>query len=191
MSRLSILGLYKWDEHLFDSMPLPEGIVSGRLQDTILLKCADLELCYPDYDLMKEAITLWCLKNMNNWNILNKALNKDYDPIGKSEVYEGSNTEQARDRGTGSSNGESKHSVAGFNSSTLAQSTKDETNLESGTTNEREAQVMRKYARTLYGSLGMHTSQELMEAEIRLRTEYNIYDVIAEDFKQEFCLLIY
>lgn len=191
MSRLSILGLYKWDEHLFDNMPLPEGIVSGRLKDTILLKCAELELCYPDYDLMKEAITLWCLKNINNWNILNKALNKDYDPIGRSEEYQGSDTEQARQQGTGNSNGTNEHSVAGFNSSALAQSTKDESILESGTTNESETRVMKNYAKRLYGSLGMHTSQELMEAEIRLRTEYNIYDVIAEDFKQEFCLLIY
>lgn len=59
---LSVLGLYKFNDHLFDDMILPTGLNNTDRQTVIgniLRKCAELEILYPDYDFCKEMIGLW------------------------------------------------------------------------------------------------------------------------------------
>lgn len=41
------------------------------------------------------------------------------------------------------------------------------------------------------GNIGVTTSQQLIESELRLRLGYNLYDIIADEFKRRFCILIY
>lgn len=43
----------------------------------------------------------------------------------------------------------------------------------------------------LYGNIGVTTSQQMLQAEIDLRSKVNIYDVIAEMFYKEFCVYVY
>lgn len=42
----------------------------------------------------------------------------------------------------------------------------------------------------VHGNIGVTTSQQMLESEIKLRY-FNIYDAIAELFKEDFCILIY
>ena len=43
----------------------------------------------------------------------------------------------------------------------------------------------------LYGNIGVTTSQQMLEAELDIRGKYNIYDIIAELLRSEFCLYCY
>lgn len=43
----------------------------------------------------------------------------------------------------------------------------------------------------LHGNIGVTTSQQMLESEIELRNKYNIYDIIINDFIDEFCLRVY
>ena len=43
----------------------------------------------------------------------------------------------------------------------------------------------------LYGNIGVTTSQQMLKAELELRQNINIYDVIAEMFYNEFCIYVY
>ena len=43
----------------------------------------------------------------------------------------------------------------------------------------------------LYGNIGVTTSQQMLEAELKLRKNINIYDVIGEMFYNEFCIYVY
>lgn len=43
----------------------------------------------------------------------------------------------------------------------------------------------------LYGNIGLTTSQQMILAEIDMRGKYNIYDIIAELLRGEFCLYYY
>lgn len=43
----------------------------------------------------------------------------------------------------------------------------------------------------LYGNIGVTTSQQMLQAELDLRSKVNIYDVIAEMFYKEFCVYVY
>ena len=83
-SRLSLLGLYQWDNTLFDSMYLPEdwaGSTKNILINNILMECAELEVLYADGDFMKQAIATWSAKELPTWERLYAAMLLEYNPI--------------------------------------------------------------------------------------------------------------
>ena len=43
-SSLSILGLYQWDNTLFDPMIVPAGVDKQAVVNNILMDCAELEV---------------------------------------------------------------------------------------------------------------------------------------------------
>ena len=43
----------------------------------------------------------------------------------------------------------------------------------------------------IHGNIGVTTSQQMLISEINLRSDYNIYDIIAEMFVKEFCIMVY
>ena len=43
----------------------------------------------------------------------------------------------------------------------------------------------------LYGNIGVTTSQKMLEDEIMVRDKYNFFDIVSNQFKKEFCLMIY
>lgn len=82
--RLSILGLYQFDNHLFDDMRLPTGLTGDDRQtiiNNILTECAELECLFPDYDYCKSMIGLWSKFNLPVWNRIYKASQMVYNPI--------------------------------------------------------------------------------------------------------------
>ena len=57
---LSILGLYNYDNSIFDDMQLPTALTGRKdeIKEDILLECAEFEILYPDSDFMKFAIKM-------------------------------------------------------------------------------------------------------------------------------------
>lgn len=43
----------------------------------------------------------------------------------------------------------------------------------------------------IHGNIGVTTSQQMLISELNLRSDYNIYDIIAEMFVKEFCIMVY
>ena len=81
---LSVLGLYKFNNHLFDDMQLPSGLNSDDRQTiigNILAQCAELEILYPDWDFCKEMIGLWSKFRKPEWNRIYTASKLEYNPI--------------------------------------------------------------------------------------------------------------
>lgn len=81
---LSVLGLYKFNNHLFDNMILPSGFTASDRETVIgniLAQCAELEILYPDWDFCKEMIGLWSKFRKPEWDRLYKAQLKEYNPI--------------------------------------------------------------------------------------------------------------
>lgn len=190
-SNLSILGAYNWDNSIFDNLQVPDGVDKDTVINTILMECNELELLYTNGDFLKELLGPWSNSKVDNWDKLNKALNTEYDPLSKSESFSKNGHQDIVDSGSGHSEGNSDHNVAGFNQAQLTKSTNDESELDTTTDNDRDIDIVESYSRKYYGSIGLHTSQQLLEAEIMLRKNYNIYKIIAMDFKDDFCLLVY
>ena len=94
---LSALGLYNWDDTIFDLFQIPEALDKPTLVDNLLAQTAELEVLYPNPVVMKSLIGVWSLKQLDVWNRLYETTQYEYNPI---ENY--NRLETGSDGGTGS-----------------------------------------------------------------------------------------
>lgn len=179
---MSVLGMYEYDNSLFDGLDLPtytdknnnvHVIDKNKVINNILLKCAELEILYTRFDTLKLAIGVWSAANQETWSKLYATQMIQYNPIWNVDAV----VTIDRDVTNG---GDNTDSVQGFNSTTWANSDKSEF---SSTSNEDVTE-------TRQGNIGVTASQDLIKKE-REVAEFNIIDYIAESFKKRFCLLVY
>ena len=249
---LSPLGLYQWDQTLFDLMTIPTALDKDTLVDNLLAETAELEVLYPNPVVLKNLIGVWSAKNIDVWNRLYASTQFEYNPIENYNRYEeGSNdgggstthsgtdttgkteTHTGTDRrvidkdwtGTDTTAGTSKsgHWIAGYDAPTptaqddgLFKQTRDEGESEStvtynssedttdalthgesitgsGTITHGEKVITTNegsHELHAHGNIGVTTTQELIKEE-REVDRFNVYDIIIEDFKMRFCILVY
>ena len=220
-AKLSILGLYNADDSIFDRMVLPEGISAEQVVDDIILECAELELLYPNWDIMELAIYRWSQKSQYKWEKLLATENFEYNPIWNKD---GTVKETETKFGTGTAQSQEESSTTGSDSQTVT-GTRDSTDelkvsaFDSSTYNNREQRTLdedtsteassegtanssrtgtsvsqneegRTYERTEQGNIGVTTTQQMIKEE-REVSDFSIYDVIVQDFKERFCVIVY
>lgn len=93
---LSPLGLYQWDQTIFDLMQLPEALNRDTLIDNLLAETAELEVLYPNPVVFKNLLGVWSAKNLDVWNRLYATTQYEYNPIENYNRYE-----EGSDSGTG------------------------------------------------------------------------------------------
>lgn len=106
---LSPLGLYNWDQTVFDLMQIPEALDKDTLVDNLLAETAELEVLYPNPVVFKNLVGVWSAKQLDIWNRLYATTQYEYNPIENynryeegSEGGEGSTTHSGTDRTTDS-----------------------------------------------------------------------------------------
>jgi len=218
MALLSIMGLYHYDPTVFNSLHLPEGIDRETLIGNILLECAELEVIISEPEIMKEAIGYWSKKNQNNWQHIYDAMREKYDPLwNKDGTYTETETRDLKSTGLETRNlansnretrdlassADSTGQVSAFNSTGFQNQnrqtasgtdtgTVNNSGTDTGTVNNAGTDtgtISRTRRET--GNIGVTTSQAMLTEEVELRRAFNIYDIITEDFKSRFCLLVY
>lgn len=187
---MSVLGLYRWDNTIFDSWIMPEAIDMDILKGLIFQECNSLEMTIPNPALFKTVTGLWSRRKNKAWTRAIAAMNAVYNPIHNYDRAETYTDEESGSSGTDNSiSGSQESKVAAFNSSTYEpqQQQTSSTEGESDTTYGRELE----HTAHVSGNIGVTTSQQMVEAELDLSKKLDIYRFIVEDFKQEFCLMVY
>lgn len=88
MTTLSPLGLYRWDETIFDLMQIPAELDKPTLIDNLLAETAELEVLYPNPVVFKNLVGVWSAKQIDIWNRLYETTQYEYDPIENYNRYE-------------------------------------------------------------------------------------------------------
>lgn len=224
MSLLTVEGLYNYDNTLFDGFNVPEGLVKQIAIDAILMRTRELEILYPDFNFMKNRITIWSNKYQINWKKLYDTTVLEYNPIENYDRMEDwtdtddetstsarDNTRNTTNTVKSTSTNEVMNSVnvtdqnTAFNaglSDHAKQITDGDTtengsitNTETGKDTENEnvnGGRTGKHTRVgrEHGNIGVTTSQQMIQSERDL-VVFNLYDVIAESFIENFCLMVY
>lgn len=144
-SLLSILGLYEYDNTLFDDMILPAGMDRETVIDSILQDCMELEAVYTSPSAMKTMIGIWSRREQPTFERIYKAEQAEYNPIENydrhqtdtreiehsgDDVTVGQNTGNASGQSgtttTGQVTDNNTHKYAAFDAGTLQDQTKDE-----------------------------------------------------------------
>lgn len=181
---LSILGLYQWDDHILDNMQLPTGIDRDLLVPDLLSECAELEILYPNPDTFKTILAAWSGHRKPVWQRMVDASNLTYNPI---ENYD--RMEDWTDTGNGTSGGEARNYVAGYNPN----ATGDPPGMVKQEQNNSTASNFGTATHTgrTHGNIGVTTSQQMLEQELAVADKLDIYNVIIRDFKARFCIPLY
>lgn len=248
---MSVMGLYNWDNTLFDLMQIPEALDRQDLIENLLVEFAELEVLYPNPVVMKNLIGVWSNKQLDIWNRLYATTQYDYNPIENYDRQESgtdsgtdtathtgtdSRTETIRDGGTeGVSSSVAKtgqdsitgtdtkgHWKAAFDSAAagdndgLVKETRDQddgstttvygnTETGSSTTTFGKTQSVtegKTYGSQLantksgthtlraHGNIGVTTTQEMIRQQREIE-QFNLYDIIIDDFRNRFCILVY
>ena len=219
MTLLSVRALWKWSNGtLFDDMSLPSEMDRDALNAMILFECAELEVLIPEPDIFRDVLNYWSRTQIDAWNRMWDAMNRDYNPIwnkdgkiteterssnsgtkkttGNSSIQEGENWNESTDT-------DDDMSVAAFNAATLQKQSHEDittgvngsrsrdTGSNSTANEEQDASGSVERERVEQGNIGVTTTQFMLTEEMELRAHYNVYNYIVESFKSRFCLLVY
>lgn len=212
MSLITVEGLYNYDNTLFDGFNVPDGLVKQIAIDAILMRTRELEILYPDFTYLKNRITIWSNKFQSNWKKLYDTTVLEYNPIENYDRFENwsdvdnETSTSARDNTVKrTSTNEILNSVnvtdqnTAFNAGLAdhAKQITDGDTTENGSITNTEKENVNdgrngKHTRIgrAHGNIGVTTSQQMIQSERDL-VVFNLYDVIAESFIENFCLMVY
>ena len=89
-SKITLLGMYKYDNTIFDNLVFPAGIDKTLAVNRILNKSEEFEVVYSDPDYLKDRIGIWgeiWERTFTKWV---EALSVEYDPLynyDRHEIY--------------------------------------------------------------------------------------------------------
>lgn len=214
---LTLIGLYEYDNELFDNLELPSGIDKSILVNNILLEAGEFSVLYPNPEFMKSQIGYWSKKNYRTFEKWIDALSIEYDPL-----YNYDRTEEWTDTGTSNDSGEASgndnenstvtgtsendtntlNKISAYDSSTLQNDTSSDVSFSgsdtstgnTSRTNSNDYSNTNNYHSThsarMYGNIGVTTSQQMLESELDIAT-WNLYQHITDLFLNEFCIMVY
>lgn len=188
--------------------------------DNILLECAELEVIYPDADYMKLAIGVWSSKRMYTWQRIADVLYRKYDPFVNINRHEWRTTLEDRDLAKSETRdlaGSETRDLAGTNDSTVTGNvnafndssangvqrdkvTTDQDTSDTGSIDTTDTGTV-DYTDTgtvtttddyhIEGDSAIRDAQDIIRLETEQRLANDLIDIIIEDFKKRFCLMVY
>lgn len=143
---------------------------------------------------------------VDKWNKLyNAVIDSDYAPLDNYNMEQVETPDITREKDVEvntkmktTTSGDSTSSVHGFNSVVAVPSTENEAGSEvevEGTSDDNNSHEVESETgtRTLTrrGNIGVTTSQQMLESEIKLRSDYNFIKALLDDVSEIICLSVY
>ena len=202
------------------SQGLPD-VSSPTLEDVkqnILQECAELEIVISNPVLLKTLIGYWAKRKARGWARYYAAISASYNPLENYDRQESFTEQEIGNHGTttdtdGSSsethdysripNLTTENKVSAYNVNTYQphdQTTQTGTDRDAGTltgTSSLDSETTGTYSRSksntnrIHGNIGVTTSQQMLQSELDLVDHLDLCQKITEDFKREFCIMVY
>lgn len=189
MLKISILGLYQYNDKLFDKLTFPaisnptdEPLVFTQpdketLIALILEKSADFPALYPDWDFMSYMIGVW---SKNCAYMMEKLWIQQFFKYNPIHNYDRKGTV------TRTTNASSGGTVVGAQTAFNSDAFKDT----GKSTTQDSAQGTETVTENLSGNIGVMSTQEMLTKE-RDVAMFKWYDIVSNDFINKFCVQIY
>lgn len=175
--KVTVIGLYNFDNSLFDPLTVPEGVSKDDLILNILEKAGDLGLLYPDWNFMKTMIGVWSRNEGSVWEKLHETTQLEYNPIENYDRYDSIQRDSS-----GSTTGTSTNAQTAFNSDSM----KDTDSNRNGST----AAGTENVESHMHGNIGVTSAMELI-AQQRDIVQFTVIEFITRSFIDRFCIELY
>ena len=213
-AKVTLIGLYQYDNTLFDNLVLPDNLNNSLLIDTILMRGGDYEVIYPNAPLLKQLIGSWCTSwgdVFSNWNRAKDDMKdiaplENYDRIEEwsdnestSESSHGSSSTSGSDSSSASESMSERGDISAFDSNGLvandggSKSTQANNTATTYTTQGNDLSSNGSRASThggrIHGNIGVTTAAQMYQSFYEVMAKYgNIYDAMATIFLQSFVI---
>ncbi len=211
IQRLTLIGLYNFDNTLFDSLELPAEYDKQTFIDSLLIEHGEKCILYSNPDFMKYSIGAWGRKWALELERIAQALKAEYDPIYNYDRFEEytdnegrklTSTTNAGHKATDSPdfNVTTENTTSAYNSSTYQPEnkttadtkgkTQDLAETSNSKTDDAETRNFSHKAH-LYGNIGVTTSAAMVSEVVQQRFKYNLYGTAAKLFANDLLIGIY
>lgn len=194
---LTLIGLYKVDETLFDNMILPDAIDRDTFINSLLMKSGEFELLYPDLDFMKDFIGIWSRKWYQTFSKWYEGTQASWNPIENYDRYEEESEIKdgtVKNNGTNEMtvNGSEENKVSAYDSGTYQPSgeavNSSTTNASNNNTTDEDYTISK--SSHIHGNIGVTQASQMLEGFYKI-TEWNLYDHMSDVFIREMCIPVY
>lgn len=190
-AKITLLGFYQYmassEDDLFGEMVLPEDLDRDLVINSILKNNAEFEVLYTNPYFMKDMIGIWSKEWKRTFERWYEALiESEYDPIenyNRKEEW----TDNGVSSGTDVSSGNVENKTSAFDSSTY----QPEAKTESSTNGQTSATSQNIHSGRVHGNIGVTTSAQMIAGDVTTHQKYNLYNMIADCFKQELLIAVY
>lgn len=197
MNLNNIVQLYGYD-FIFNDMIIDNRLNKETVINSIMDYNAEFIPQYPEGCLLQKKIKTWSERIESGVSKMLDALLSDYNPIENAQRVEtthevsSSNRDNTEKRNRNESyDNTSTDSVSAYDETgyTPRSQSEDENNGEITENNSLKSDEngTRDIEYSIHGSIGVITTQDMIEKELKLR-EFNIYKWIAQDFFNELML---
>lgn len=220
MANKTLAEFLALDPTLLDGITLPTGMTVATLKELIMEYSELLCPWIQDAAKLKADITLWSTYRGPDWERILTALTEDYNPIynyfrkelGSEEIAHHHGTKRSnayKDTNTPGTTITTTGSVVAYNTGAESE-TGQSVSTPSGAGDVRQGLAADNYEtiedlsatqydkdlhsfvdRITEGNIGVTQTVDMIENEIRLRTQQSVYDIIAREFESKFLMQVY
>lgn len=213
MATMSIPGLYEYDPTIFDGLTLPTAADITNEADKVsnpfvpdkqtfinwlCLQLAEVSLVYASAPVIKTMIGIWSDVRLPVWKAVYNTLLYKYNPIWnkdgkKTETHDLTIIDDyvVTDMKT-ENGGNVANEVTGYDTNTYSPNTRQV--IDTDSTQNGKTKNTHTDKGTLVtqegGNIGVTMTQEMIRQQ-RDVVEFNLYDYILNDFKQQFCVMVW
>ena len=87
-AKWTLMGMYNYDNTIFNEMILPTGIDADLFRSSLLIEKGEFEVLFPDPDFMKNAIKVWSAKWYRTFSEWLRGTQAQFNPIYNYDRYE-------------------------------------------------------------------------------------------------------
>ena len=193
-SYMTVYGAEKhlnyFNDSLFADVNFPTGIDRDTAINNIIMACGEFPILYTNLDFFKECVTVWGNKYGLAFAKWVEGFASEFSPIDnydRNEYWE--DHSGSEDKTTFGRKTTETHEVSAANSSNYQPKDKNTTDLSNSDTTTTKANS--KHEGRIHGNIGVMRTTDILEGWMNFYKDYNIYDIMADTFVREFCILVY
>ena len=199
--KLTLMGMYQWNNELFKNLTLPEDLDTSILIDNILVRSGEFEVMYADFEFNQYMIGAWSRKWADTFKRWVDALAIEYAPLenyDRNEFWHDSTDDTTTGNASGNTSGKTHNvgtnKVSAYDAADF--SNKDQNindGTDQGTSSSNSKSVLDgdfEHRGRIHGNIGVTTSQQMLTQELEMGY-WNIYEKITDLFLTEFTIPVY
>ena len=196
---ITLLSMISWNPNILDNLHIPTNLNLEAIQINLIDECGELPLTVTNPKQFGILLDKWSTIQLDKWHRMQKALEIEYNPLenyDRQELGDDLRTPDLTNTYTNKNPNANKSNIKnyknGYNSTSQVMSDSSESTMGTDieTSNKSTGTENMHHDWHIHGNVGVTTSQQMLQSELDVAKNL-VADVIVDDFKNKFCIVVY